>query len=95
MIVRLHKDSRTRCFILNNNHTDKETVSPRLCRRNDNWEPSNASGSIEGAIDRFEQALKIEFSSLKNHQQLKFNHGEKKQSKFYQKLEALNDFFIR
>ena len=63
---------------LNNNRTDKDTVSPRLYRRNDNWETSKASGSIEGAIDRFEQALKIEFSSLKNHQQLKFNHGKKK-----------------
>ena len=35
-------------------------------RRNDNWEPSKASGSIETAIDRFEQALNMDFASLKS-----------------------------
>ena len=39
--------------------------SPRLCRINDNQESSKACGSIEGAIDRFEQALRRDFASLK------------------------------
>ena len=40
-------------------------MSPRLCRSNDNWEPSRACGSIEGTIDRFEQDLRKEFAALK------------------------------
>ena len=66
IIARVRRDARKIWFILNNNLTEKYTVSPRLCRRNDNWEPSKVSGSIEGAIERFEQILKIDFASLKS-----------------------------
>ena len=37
MIARLCRDASTRWFVLNNNHTSKDTVSPRLHRRNDDW----------------------------------------------------------
>ena len=57
MLARLRRDVRTRWFILTNNKSDSDTVSPRLHRKNNKWEPSKASESIEGAIDRFEQAL--------------------------------------
>ena len=57
MLVRLRRGVRTRWFILTNNYSDRDTASPRLHRENNKWEPSKASGSIEGAIDRFEQAL--------------------------------------
>ena len=61
MIARLIRDAKTRWFILNNNHSSKDNVSPRLNRRNDIWEPSKACGSIEGSIDRFGQALRKDF----------------------------------
>ena len=66
MVSRLRRDVRMRWFILNNKHVDRHTMSPRLHRRNDKWEPSKASGSIEESIDRFVKALEREFSSLKH-----------------------------
>ena len=66
MLERLRRDVRTRWFILNNNHIDRDTVSPRLHRKSIKWEPSKDSRSIEGAIYRFEQALEKEFATLKH-----------------------------
>ena len=66
MIARLRRYIRTRYFILNNSNIERDTASPRLCRKNDKWEPNKASGSIEGDMDRFELALNRDFYSLRH-----------------------------
>ena len=94
MIGRLCRDARMIWVVLNNNHTSKDDVSPRLFRRHYDWETSKACGSIEGAIDIFEQALRKKFFPKKN-QKLKPHHNTKKQLKFHKKSERFNDFITR
>ena len=95
MIARFRRDSKIRWFILNNNHTDKHAMSPRSHIINDNWEPRKACGSIEGAIDRFEQALKRGFAYLQITKSSNLTMVQKKQPKIHQKLEEFNDFIVK
>ena len=48
---------------MSNKRANKEDVSPRLCRNDDNWEPNEASGPIEGVINRIEKFLKTDIPS--------------------------------
>ena len=66
LITRLRRDIRTRYFILNNSNIERDTLSSILHRKSDKWEPNKASWSIEGAMDRFELALKRDFGSLRH-----------------------------
>ena len=65
IIKRLRKDIRIRQFILNNVHADETEKAPKLYRNNIKWDPEKASGPLEGAVNRLEQVLKVEFGSLR------------------------------
>ena len=63
-IKRLTQDARTRRYIVNSQDADELEEALKLRRKNANWEPNEASGSLEGTIDRFEQVVKVEFDTL-------------------------------
>ena len=65
MIQRLRRYIKTRCFVLDNVHSDENGEASKLHRKNRNWEPEKDRRPLEGVINRFEQALRVEFSTLK------------------------------
>ena len=76
MLELFRRDIKTECLIFNNINIDQTTVAPMLCMQYINWMPSDASGLIERAIDRFELAPKSNVTSINlsktfNHTMLK------------------------
>ena len=88
-VARLRRDARTRHFILTNSNIDRDAMSPRLHRNIDNWDPNDASGSIEGAIDMFELTLKREFASLKHAKSSYFTMVQKNSLNFLRNQKEL------
>ena len=77
MIERLRRHIRTRWFILNNENADEIEESPKLHRKNINWELEKSSESLEGEIIRFEKILRIEFGTLQNRKSSNFINEQK------------------
>ena len=72
MIVRLRRDIRTMWFVLNNVNAYEMEEVRKLHRNNVNREPDKARGPLEGDINRFEQALRVEFGTLKKRKSSNF-----------------------
>ena len=81
---RLRRDARIRWYVLNNWSADETEEVLKLCRKNINWEPKNANGHLEGAINRFEQVAKVEFGTLR-----------KKSSSYFKKTQKISLKHIR
>ena len=62
MLSRFRKDIRTRWFIAKHEPEDEKPL--RLYRKLDSWVPKEIERVVEGAIKRFEEALRLEFASL-------------------------------
>ena len=65
VIQRLRRYIKTRCFVLDNVYSDENGEASKLHRKNRNWEPEKDRRPLEGVINRFEQALRVEFGTLK------------------------------
>ena len=72
MLELFRRDIKTECLIFNNVNIEQTTAAHMLCMQYINWMPSDASGLIERAIDRFDLATKSIVTSLNLSK--KFNH---------------------
>ena len=61
MIDRFKRDVRLKDYLMSNSF-DVDNKIPRLCKKNDKWQPPKAVGLIEDFLKEFETSMNLETS---------------------------------